>query len=142
MAGTQGFTNVIEDEIINYFLRNVAHVISSPTTVYVALCKSSPGETATDLSGGVEHENDGNGYSRKAVTFSDPTGDGLTSNTGAIVWTATANWTSTVTDFAIMDSGTWNAGNCFFYGALSSSATLTTDDTLTIGIGGLDITLD
>jgi hypothetical protein len=57
-------TNFAENELLDHVF-NAAY--TPPSTVYVALCTSDPGETATDLSG-VECAN-ANNYAREAITF-------------------------------------------------------------------------
>ena len=123
-------TTYLEDELIDHVLRNAAY--SSPTTVYVGLYTAmADGEagTGTEVSGG--------SYARQVAVFDAPT-DGVTQNTSLITFpAATAGW-STVTHFALLDAV--SGGNMLYYGTLTASRTVLTDDVLSIPVGDLTVT--
>lgn len=122
-------SNYLENAVINHVLRNTA--LSSPTTVYMALYTSDPGEadSGTEVSGG--------SYARVAVTFGAPT-DGATSNSVEVQFPqATASW-GTVTHFGIRDAAT--AGNLLYSAALDSSNLIETNDVAKFAVGAISVT--
>lgn len=123
-------SNYLETALINAVLRNTTY--TSPTTVYLALFTSDPGEagTGTEVSGG--------SYARQATAFDAPT-DGVTQNTSDETFpTATASW-GTITHVAVFDALT--AGNMLFYGALSASKAIASGDQFVVKAGDLEISL-
>lgn len=125
------FTDYLEDKLLDHTLRNVAY--TPPTTIYVGLFTSAPGETGggTEVSGG--------DYARQAATF-DAAANGQTSNSADIVFpVATADW-GTITHIALFDADT--AGNMLYYGALSVSKIIQVGDQFIIKAGNLTISLD
>lgn len=116
----------------------------TPPATYVALYTSDP----TDANSGTEVS--GNGYARVQVNqdgstspyWNTPVDDGgpqLIDNNGDITFpTATGDW-GTVTHVGILDAAT--GGNLLFHGALSTSKSVTTDDTFKFPSGDLDLTL-
>lgn len=124
-------TNYLEDAILNHVLRNTSY--TSPTTVYLALFTSAPGE----IGGGTEVS--GGNYSRQPVSFTAPSG-GVTSNDSNVNFpVATADW-GTITHFAIFDAET--SGNMLLYDALTQSKVVQVGDQLIFKAGDLSITLD
>ncbi len=92
-------TNTWETKIGNAVLRGVS--VTFPSTVYLALFTASPGET-----GSTTDEVSGGSYARQAVTFAEPSTDGLFINTGDVVFpTASASW-GTVSHFAVCTADT------------------------------------
>lgn len=130
-----GLTTTACTSWLDRVLRNQAY--TSPTTVYVSLFTTAPGDDAS----GTE-VTDANNYSRQAETFNDPAGAGATANSGVLTFpTATGSW-GTVSHFAIHDSGTHGAGNQLFWAALDSSVAIDTDDVAEWAAGALDVTVD
>lgn len=124
-------TDYLEQALLNHVLRNVP--FSSPTSVYIALFTSAPGEAGggTEVSGG--------GYARQAITFTAPA-NGQVSNLADVSFpVATADW-GTVTHFALFDAAT--AGNMLLYGAFSLSKIVQVGDQLIIRAGDLVITFN
>lgn len=123
-------SNYLESALIDHTLRNTAY--TSPTTVYAALSTADPTEAGT---GTVEP--DGTWYARIAATF-----DAAGANSAIIDFgTVTADDNGDiVTHVAIYDAVT--GGNMLYYGALTTSKTLNTDDDVTFPVGTLTITLD
>lgn len=123
-------SNYLEGALVNAVLRNTSY--TSPTTVYVALYTSDPGETdaGTEVSGG--------SYARQAATFGAPS-NGVTTTSADLTYpVATANW-GTITHVGIRDALT--AGNLLFYGALDASKTINSGDQFKILAGNLTVTL-
>jgi hypothetical protein len=124
-------SNYLENALINATLRNTAY--TSPTTVYVGLYTSDPGEgnTGTEVSGG--------SYARTAVTFGAPS-NGVSTNSASVTFpTATGTW-GTVTHIGILDAST--SGNLLYYTALDASKSIASGDVFTISTGNLSVTLE
>jgi hypothetical protein len=125
-------TNYLENKILDHVLKNTSY--TPPATVYLALCTSDPTETGaagTEVSGG--------SYARQAAAFGSASG-GTSSNSGTITFpTATGNW-GTITHFAIFDAS--SAGNCLYYGALTTSKTINTGDVAKWNAGDLVVNED
>lgn len=133
------FSNYLENAVLDHVMGESAY--SMPTT-YLALCTSDPGEAGTGSSMN-ETPNSGN-YSRVAVSGNlSPATNGTITNDVLIAFPqANANWSSDITHFAVVDSGTYGSGNMLMSGALTQSKTVTSGDTVQFAIGDLDITLD
>ena len=124
------FTNFLETEILDHVFAGAAY--TAPSTKYLALFTSAPGETGggTEVSGGA--------YARQTVAFT--TSGNTTSNNAAVEFpTATANY-GTVTHVGVFDAS--SSGNLMAYAALSSSKAISTGDVFRVPSGDLDITLD
>ncbi len=126
MAGTSDY---LEAAVLDAVLRNTSY--TSPTTVYVALYTSDPGDgnTGTECSG--------SGYARQSAAFSRTAGVG--SNTSAIEFpTALGSW-STISHVGILDAV--SSGNLLYHAALSSSKAITTGDIFRIPAADLTVTM-
>ena len=135
MAGS--FSDFLELEILDHVLG--AAVYTPPVTVYVAAFTAAPSDTG----GGTEVS--GNNYSRVAVTNNAtnfPAASGATAlkSNGTVVTfpTASGSW-GTVTHIGLFDAS--SAGNLLMWADLTASKAVGANDTLTIPIGELDITL-
>ena len=129
---------------------------AAPATVYVALFSNTGGGAATALESGTNstsgsgnwgyYEINNGSYARQAVTFEDPAASGSKSSTTTVSFpVATANYDSagsqgaTVTHLAIMDASA--ASNLLFWGALTTSKTVSSGDQFTISAGNLTVSL-
>jgi len=124
-------SNHLENALINATLRNTSY--TSPTTVYVGLYTSDPGEgnTGTEVSGG--------SYARTAVTFGAPS-NGVSTNSASVTFpTATGTW-GTVTHVGILDALT--SGNLLYFTPLDASKSIASGDVFTISTGNLSVTLE
>lgn len=124
------FSNYLENKVLLHVFGATAY--TAPSTLYVALFTSDPGETGsgTEVSGG--------SYARQTIAFT-VTGN-QASNTSAVEFpTATASW-GTVTYAAVYDA--LSGGNLLAYGALTTSKTIASGDVLRIPAGDFDINLD
>lgn len=124
------FSNYLENKVLGHVFGATPY--TAPTTLYVGLFTSNPGETGagTEVSGG--------SYARQTIAFT-VTGS-QASNTAAVEFpTATASW-GTVTYAAVFDAST--GGNMLDYGALTTSKTIASGDVLRIPAGDYDIDLD
>ena len=134
-----GKSTTQSNKILNAELNATAY--SSPVTVYIALwtatlSASSTGATAGEVSGG--------SYARVAVTcnttnFPSASGGSISNGTAINFPTPTAGW-GTVTYVAILDSATLGAGNILYWGALTTSQTISSGNTVSFGIGALTVT--
>lgn len=134
-----GFSDKMELNIINHFLRNAT--VTPATQVFMALFTASTGlETnapTAEVSGGA--------YARKQATFTTAT-DGTSENTADVEFAeATADW-GTITHGAVVDSsdGTQygTSVNVMMWGTLSTSKTVGTGDTFKFATGAIDVTVD
>jgi len=130
-------TNYAEDAIIQFFLRNDADTITPPANLFQSLYTAAPGEA-----GGGTEVADANGYIRKAIAFTDPSGTGATESTAQIDHTASGGAWGTVTHMAVVDSVTYGAGNMWMYGALTASRAIGDGETLRFAAGDVDLVID
>lgn len=110
-------TNNFENAMLN-LMRGTS--ITAPSTMYLALFLSNPGDTGTE---GTEITYAG--YERKAITFSAPaaSGNGLvTQNTAMISYPEASTNAGTVTYVAVYDSQ--SGGNMWLYGQLDTPLTV------------------
>lgn len=123
-------SNYLENGLLNAVLRNTSY--TSPTTVYVGLYTSNPGEgnTGTECSG--------TGYARKSATFGAPS-DGVCTNSASVEFDqATGSW-GTISHVGLLDAIT--SGNLLFYTDITTSKTIETGDIFKIAAGSLSVTL-
>lgn len=128
------FSNYLEEKIVEHVLRNNA--ITPPTTVYVALFESDPGEAT----GGTETAY--TGYARQPAAWTALDANGQTKNVDALTFPANGNAAAsvTITHLALYDAAT--NGNCLFYAQLSASKTLSPGDVLSFAANAIVFGLD
>jgi hypothetical protein len=137
IAFAGGSSQYLAQQVLNYWFTAPASPAAKPTTVYVALCTNTVTTTTACT------EPSGNGYARVAVTAS--TGNWpITANSvanGAVITfpAATGSW-GTITYFQIYDAST--AGNPLWYGALTSSQTISSGATPSFAISSLSVQLN
>lgn len=117
-------SNYAENKLLDT-LRNTSFAV---TTCYVKLHTGDPGEDGTT--------NAATETTRKAVSWSAAS-SGSMSSSATLSWTNVST-TETYTHWSMWDNST--GGNCLWYGALSSSASVTAGDTFEIT--SLTLTLD
>ncbi len=124
-------SNYLEDALFNHVFRNTA--LTSPTTVYVALFETDPGEA------GAGTESSGGGYARQAVTFGAPS-NGSGSNSGDITFgpATGSDWTQ-VTHYGFFDAV--SAGNYLGGGSLTAAKTVAVGETAKFSTGNLTATM-
>jgi hypothetical protein len=124
-------SNYLENALLNATLRNTT--FTSPATVYAGLFTTDPTDagTGSEVSGG--------SYARKAITFAAPS-NGVTTNSAAACEfdQATGSW-GTITHFAIFDALT--TGNMLYYGALTTSKTISSGDVFKFATSSVTVTL-
>lgn len=124
------FSNYLENKVLLHVFGATAY--TAPSTLYVALFTSDPGEagSGTEVSGG--------SYARQSASFTVV--NNLASNTAAVEFpTASASW-GTITYAAVYDSA--SGGNLLASGGLTTSKTIDSGDVFRIPAGDFDITLD
>lgn len=127
-------SNYLENKLIDLLFRTGTY--SVPTTLYVALCTSTPtdaqtGSTIPEVSGGnYVRQSIATGpttwYSTQGNTSTTSSGtSGLTGNVYAILWTS-VTWNATVTSVALCDALT--DGNLLWYADLADPKDITAGD--------------
>jgi len=133
-------SDYLEAQLLNLLFRS--QTAWKPSAIYIGLWTATLDDTATGSTAG---EVSGGSYARQQVVQSDanwtaPGAAGLIDNVNAITFPqATANW-GTITDVMIVDTAS-GAGNCLFYGALTTPKTVNSGDTFKFNVGDLDISL-
>lgn len=122
-------SDYLEAALLDATLRATSY--TSPSTVYLALYTSDPGD---DNSG---TECSGSAYARQSVAFSR-TG-ATASNTSAVEFPTAGGAWGTITHFGVLDA--LNSGNLLYHGALTASKAITTGDIFRVPAGDLDITM-
>jgi hypothetical protein len=148
-------SNYLETKLLDHVLGEGSRDYT-PTTLFVALFSNSGGGAATALESGTNstsgtgnfgfYEINNGSYARQAVNF-NAASSGSATNNGAVTFPqATADYDSagsqgnTVTHIGIMDAST--AGNVIFFGALSTSKTVTSGDVFQINDAAITISLE
>jgi hypothetical protein len=122
-------SNFLENSLLAHIFDSASY--SQPPTIAIALCTTTPGPSDT---GATIAEVTGDGYSRYDIGRDPGNGSiwtgstGQVANTGIIQWTATGDWSATITGVAILDSATTGQGNLLYYGDLAHPKTVTTGD--------------
>lgn len=124
-------SNYLENKLLDHVLRNVSY--TSPTTVYVGLYTSDPGDdnTGTEVSGG--------SYARQILSVTTATGGIVTSSADITFPQATGSW-GTISHIGLLDA--LSAGNLLMHTALTTSKTIESGDVLRISTGDLTAALD
>tara|TARA_R110000868_G_scaffold302253_1_gene562772 strand:+ start:679 stop:1101 length:423 start_codon:yes stop_codon:yes gene_type:complete len=135
-------SNAYEAGVLDHILGTSA--LTSPTTVYVGLFKSTvdAATTLVNLEAGTLTDEvataGGTAYARRPVTFGAASvGAGTASNDADVTFaTATANW-GEVTIISVLD----NSGVPIVSGILDTAKTIESGDSFVITVGNLTITL-
>ena len=124
-------SNYLENKLLDHVLRNVSY--TSPTTVYVGLYTSDPGDdnSGTEVSGG--------SYARQVLNVTTATGGIVTSSADVTFPQATGSW-GTVSHIGLLDSLT--SGNLLMHTPLTTSRLIESGDILKISTGNLTAELD
>lgn len=131
---TVAFSAAIEVNILTWI--KGTDMPSAPASVEFGLLTAIPAHD-----GSSNHELNGDGYARQAVTFGSITTDGTARissmlNTNAVIFgPATADWAQ-ATYGAYFDGG---SGDLLAYGPLAAARTAPNGDTISFGIGALQL---
>jgi hypothetical protein len=107
-------------------------------TMYLALATGDPGEAATGAS--MSEVANTNNYARTAITFAAASSRAVAQNAIVTFPTASGSW-GTVTHYAIVNSGTYGAGNVLAYGAFSASFSPVSGNTPSVASGQVTVTI-
>lgn len=124
-------SDYLEDKLLDHVLRGTSY--TSPTTVYVGLYTSDPGDdnSGTEVSGG--------SYARQSLSVTTASAGIVTSSADVTFPQATANW-GTISHIGILDALT--SGNLLMHTELTTSKTIETGDIFKIPSGNLTAELD
>lgn len=126
------FATYLSHALLNHVLRNTAYT-SPGTSIYVALHTADP----TPAMSGAECS--GNNYSRKQITAWDVASNGATQNTNTETFATPSGPWGAVTHTAIWDAAT--LGNGLFFGAVGTSFSPDSGDTVQFQAGTLDVSV-
>ena len=156
-------SNYLEDKLLDHSLRYGTAPYTGASTVYVALFSTANSTHVTALAAALEanttgtdattkfgyYEINNGSYARQSVTFAaagTTTTGTIETNATVSFPVATANYQSAgstgaiVTHIALMD-GNGSSANCLYYGALTTSKTVSSGDQFTVSSGNLSISL-
>ena len=124
-------SDYLEDKLLDHVLRGTSY--TSPTTVYMGLYTSDPGDdnSGTEVSGG--------SYARQVVSVTTASGGVVTSSADVTFPQATANW-GTISHIGLLDAIT--SGNLLMHTPLTTSKTIELGDIFKVPLGNLTATLD
>ncbi|MBN2271204.1 MAG: hypothetical protein JXN61_11360 [Sedimentisphaerales bacterium] len=128
------FSNYLEDELLDHVFGKGSF---TPPPIYVALSTADPLDSGSGLA-----EPSGSGYARVQTTEADwnAASGGAIDNVNAITFNeATGSW-GTITHFALMDAA--SGGNLLIHGALNTSKSISSGDTVKFAAGDLDVSLN
>lgn len=118
----------------------MGHLFASAYTpasaVYLALATADPGEAATGAS--MNEVANSNNYARKAITFAAAASRKVVQS-GAVTFNQAYGSWGAVTHWALVDTGTYGAGNVLAYGAFTSSFSPVSGNTPTVADGQVQI---
>lgn len=123
------FSNYLENKVLLHVFGGTSY--TAPTTLYLALYTSDPGDgnTGTECSG--------TAYARQTITFTVVTD--TASNNAAVEFPVAGSSWGTITHVGILDQLT--SGNLLAHGALTASKAIASGDVFRVENGDLDITL-
>ena len=127
-------TDYLELKLLDHSLGTASY--TKPTTVYLGLHTTNPGETGSTTG---EVSTSGTAYARQVVTFAAAASGSAASNATVTFSAATASW-GTIGYISINDAST--GGNMLYYGAVTTSKAIDTGDTFQVTSGNLTISLD
>lgn len=132
-------SDYLENEVLDHVCKTGA-AFTQPD-VYIALCTAATVDADTGAT--ITEVANANGYARQGPISFDAAVAGLADNTADITFPAASGgaW-GTVTHIALLDSGTWGAGNMLWHGALAASKVVGDGDTFKVPAGDLDLSLD
>lgn len=124
-------SNYLENKLLDHVLRNES--FTSPTTVYVGLYTSDPGDdnSGTEVSGG--------SYARQILNVTTATAGIVTSSADVTFPQATAQW-GTISHIGLLDA--LSSGNLLMHTPLTTSRDVEVGDVLKIATGSLTASLD
>lgn len=124
-------SNYLENKLLDHVLRSTSY--TSPTTVYVGLYTSDPGDdnSGTECTGGA--------YARQILSVTTATDGIVTSSADVTFPQATDSW-GTISHIGLLDAIT--SGNLLMHTPLTTSRTIEAGDVIKIATGSLTASLD
>jgi hypothetical protein len=124
-------SDYLENKLLDHVLRGTSY--TSPTTVYVGLYTSDPGDdnSGTECTGGA--------YARQILSVTTASGGVVTSSADVTFPQATDAW-GTISHIGLLDAVT--SGNLLMHTPLTTSRAIETGDILKISTGSLTASLD
>jgi hypothetical protein len=124
-------SDYLENKLLDHVLRNVSY--TSPTTVYMGLYTSDPGDdnSGTECTGGA--------YARQVVSVTTASDGIVTSSADVTFPQATDNW-GTISHIGLLDDLT--SGNLLMHTPLTTSKTIDEGDIFKVPLGQLTASLD
>jgi hypothetical protein len=121
----------LENKLLDHVLRSTSY--TSPTTVYVGLYTSDPGDddTGTECTGGA--------YARQILSVTTASDGVVTSSADVTFPQATDSW-GTISHIGLLDAIT--DGNLLMHTPLTTSRTIEAGDVIKIATGSLTASLD
>jgi hypothetical protein len=124
-------SDYLENKLLDHVLRGTSY--TSPTTVYVGLYTSDPGDdnSGTECTGGA--------YARQELSVTTASDGIVTSSADVTFPQATGSW-GTISHIGLLDAIT--AGNLLMHTPLTTSKAIDTGDIFKISSGSLTAQLD
>lgn len=129
------FTTFLSTELLDHAFRNAAY--SAPTTVYLALFTSNPGEAGSLTNELDQHANYTTGYTRQSIAFGTPASDAIRNTAIISFGPVTVTSTIAVTHAALMDVATLTSGNMMAQGAITVSKNIDNGDSLAAAVNNV-----
>lgn len=124
-------SNYLENKLLDHVLRSTSY--TSPTTVYVGLYTSDPGDdnSGTECTGGA--------YARQILSVTTAT-DGIVTSSADVTFPQATNSWGTISHIGLLDAVT--SGNLLMHTPLTTSRTIEAGDVIKIATGSLTASLD
>lgn len=124
-------SNYLENKLLDHVLRSTN--FTSPTTVYVGLYTSDPGDdnSGTECTGGA--------YARQILSVTTAA-DGIVTSSADVTFPQATNSWGTISHIGLLDAVT--SGNLLMHTPLTTSRTIEAGDVIKIATGSLTASLD
>ena len=135
---TNAFSDDMENDILQRYLKNVTTVITSTpaAAVYVGL-----GTAGSDAS--ITEPAANRGYTRQALVMGTPAAGSVTGPTAAVTFgTCTGTAWGDISHFGIFDATSTTTFKMLFWGALGSTVNIAVNDRFEFAAGAVTIALD
>tara|TARA_R100000329_G_C7546008_1_gene192876 strand:- start:281 stop:715 length:435 start_codon:yes stop_codon:yes gene_type:complete len=113
---------------------NMYTALGLSTSIYVGLHTASPGEA-----GSTSNELSGNNYARTLAAF-DAASSGASDNSGSVEFPIASGSWGTISHFSLHTAQT--GGTMLVHGAVTTSKSVASGDTIRFSAGDLDISID
>jgi hypothetical protein len=125
-----------ETNLLDYFLKTANSTNwAQPGSLWVGLCTAAPTDSATN-------ECTAGGYARKQIAFSTAASGASTGPTGTCTFDqATTSW-GTISGYIVGGASTGSTGTSsyLFYGVVSPTVAVTTNDTVSFAANAMTLT--